>query len=65
LADSQDVIVEELDASGLGEDGLAHGEREFLIEGVGVGLDSRVLVLLCCLKEGVIAAVEFGFKLGP
>jgi hypothetical protein len=65
FADRVDVFVEELDAGGLGEQNLANGEGEFLVQSLGVGLCGSELLLLGSLKQGLIPASEFGFELAP
>jgi hypothetical protein len=46
-------------------DELTDGEREVLVERVGVGLFGFVLALLGCFEEGVVAASELRFEISP
>ena len=46
-------------------DQLANGQRQILVEGVGVGLLGLVFTLLGGLEEGVVAAAELGLEVSP
>ena len=65
FADCMNIFVKELDASGLGEEGLAHREWQVLFERLGIGPGGGELVVLSNRKQRLITAIQFGFELSP
>ena len=65
VAGGFDEVVRGLDVGGLVGQEFTDGEREFLVERVGVGLLGDVLALLGRLQQAVIAAAELVLEFTP